>query len=326
MAQIKKILFIGGNRFSENGPLLSFFEVCKKKNLDCTLITDNEHLKYPCANGNLFEKELDKKKLKFICVQSLNDINCHDLIKRADLIFSVNCRWILNKNLIQLAKGKIFNYHNSSLPEQQGAGCHSWRIMQGIKKFHLTVHHLTEQIDEGDTIYEQEINVPAHCKNLIETYSFISEYEIEAFKSCLDGIIKTFPDIDIIHKKFRKSYYWPRLSTETNAFIDWEWNVQEIKNFCHAFDEPFQGASTFLDGERVWFKNVEVDEENIQFHPFQYGIIYRIEKTKTWIAAKNGGLLVNHIIIPNKLKLKKGKRFITDYETLLKAKKNFNLP
>lgn len=322
MKQKKKLIFIGRNRFLENGPIFPFFETSKNKNFDCTLITDKENLKYPCANGNLFEDELKRKNLKFITVESPNEPRSVELMQSADFIFSVNCHWILKKELLQFVKKKIFNFHNSSLPEQQGAGCHSWRIMQGIKTFHLTMHYLSEQIDEGDTIYEQKLEVPNSCRNLKETYSFISNHETKAFEECLDKIIKTYPNINAISKKGRKAYYWPRLNTDLHGYIDWTWTAQEIKQFCDAFDDPFDGASTFLSNERVRFKNVEIDDENVKFHPFQYGIIYRINDDKIWVAAKNGGLLVNQVIYPNSIKLRKGKRFITDNQTLLNAKKN----
>ena len=45
-------------------------------------------------------------------------------MQSADFIFSVNCHWILKKRTSSICEKKIFNFHNSSLPEQQGAGCH----------------------------------------------------------------------------------------------------------------------------------------------------------------------------------------------------------
>lgn len=321
MTEIKKVAFIGGNRYSENGPLVPFLEICRGRNFDCTLITDNEHLNYKIADGRSFRDELNDKKIDFIVVDNPNDFRCVHLLKSADLIFSINCHWILKKELLKFIDGKVFNYHSASLPEQQGAGCHSWRIMQGIKKFHLTFHHLTEKIDEGEIIYEQELTAPSTCKNLKETYAFLESYEVTAFESCLDKIIQTYPNIKIIDAIERSKFYWPRLNTEINGFINWAWSAKEIKQFCDAFDEPFGGASTFLNGERVRFKDVEVDDEDVVFHPFQIGLIYRREQNKIWVATKDSGLVVNQIVCLNELKIRKGLRFITDSETLLNAKK-----
>ena len=109
-----------------------------------------------------------------------------------------------------------------------------------------------------------------------------------------------------------------------NGFIDWTWSAQEIVRFCYAFDNPFGGASTYLDQERVRLKQVEIDDEVVKFHPFQYGLIYRISNNHVWIAAKDGGLKVGQILKPNLTVIRVGKRFVTDNLILMKAKMNLD--
>ena len=180
---------------------------------------------------------------------------------------------------------------------------------------------MTEGIDDGDIIYEQELIAPTACRNLKETYAFLESYEATAFEACLEKILRSYPDIEPVSKSGRAEFYWPRLNTECNGFIDWAWTAKEIKQFCDAFDEPFSGASTFLNDQRVRFKSVEVADEDIVFHPFQSGLIYRSDQSKIWVAAKEGGLLIKQLVCSNKINIRKGLRFITDSETLSNAKK-----
>ena len=63
---IKKIIFIGGNRYAEDGPLLSFIEECKSLNIDYTVITDQIHLDYPTANYGKFKDALLKLQIPYI--------------------------------------------------------------------------------------------------------------------------------------------------------------------------------------------------------------------------------------------------------------------
>ena len=321
MADLKTIVFIGGNRFAEDGPLIPFLEICRARKWDCWLITDAEHLQYPCGNGNSFEDELKCKNIKFICVDKICDPRAVELMTGADYTISVSCPWILKKDIIDLVRGKIFNFHGSSLPEQKGAGCHSWRLMQGNRDFHLTFHHLSEEIDGGKVIFEQKMKSPTDCKGLKETYKFIANHEEKAFCDFLRKLELDLSNADVI-ETHRKEFYWPRLNTDVNGYIDWSWTALEIVRFCEAFDDPFDGASSFLDGKRVRLKKVQIDDDEIQFHPFQYGLIYRLKGNSVWIAAKNSGLRVSQFLCPSGLRIRLGKRLITSGETLLKAKLN----
>ena len=58
------------------------------------------------------------------------------------IIISVNCHYIFKKEFINKVENKIFNYHNAAIPQQKGAACHSWRIMQGIRTCNLTFHKI----------------------------------------------------------------------------------------------------------------------------------------------------------------------------------------
>jgi len=318
---INKIVFIGGNRFAENGPLLNFFDVCREKNLDIFLITDRVHLKYKCSSNSIFEDELKKKSVNFISVDKIDE-KVKTFFAEDVLVFSVNCHWILNNNIIDLVRGRIFNYHNSCLPEQKGAGCHSWRIMQGIKNVRLTFHHLTEDIDMGDIVYEKELLIPSNLRTLKENYDFISKFETDAFRNCLNKIQKEFPKINIIKKNDRKDFYWPRLNTDKDGWIDWSWSAEDIVRFCNAFDDPFSGASTYLNGERIRLKKVKIVDEDIRFHPFQFGLIYHIENGHVFVASMNGGIQVDELINTKSVTIRRGKRFYTDNQTLENAKFN----
>ncbi len=109
----------------------------------------------------------------------------------------------------------------------------------------------------------------------------------------------------------RKSFYWPRLNTDLDGFIMWNWTAKQIVDFCNAFDEPFAGASSYVKKSRVRLKNVETDDSDIYFHPYQYGLLYRKNENSIWIACKDGGIKVNNVITEENVVLKLGDRFTT---------------
>ena len=288
-SKIKRIVFIGGNRFKENGPLLNFIDVCIDSNIDCVVISDQDRSLYPTSSLGNFSEALEIKQIDLLSIDKLSV----DILKNYEddntLIFCVNCKWILSSKMIDMFPKRVFNYHNAALPEQRGAGCHSWRLMQGINFTRLTIHEVSPEIDKGKIYLQDEIEFDKSICNLAQSYQFISSREVDLFSRFLKG------DFKILSQDESNSFYWPKLSTEVNGFIDWSWSAQEIVSFCNAFDEPFGGSSTFLKGLKVQFSNVLVVNEDYSFHPFQAGLIYRINDSGVYIAARHGGICVKEL-------------------------------
>ena len=91
------------------------------------------------------------------------------------------------------------------------------------------------------------------------------------------------------------STYWPRLNTELNGYIDWRLNADEIERLICAFDSPYKGASTFLNGEKVLLKRVSTSAQDGCFHSFQSGLIYRKSKDWVCVALKGTTLIIEEI-------------------------------
>lgn len=87
----------------------------------------------------------------------------------------------------------------------------------------------------------------------------------------------------------------PRLNTDLNGFIDWSLNADEVERFICAFDSPYKGASTFLNGKRVFLKRVSTSAQDGRFHTFQNGLIYRKSKDWVCIALKGATLIVEEM-------------------------------
>ena len=130
----------------------------------------------------------------------------------------------------------------------------------------------------------KKIIIPASKKLPIEHLSIIRKAE----KSFLENFL-----IDCINKKkFSKieqrnsdSFYWPRLNSDTDGLINWNWHADEIVNFIKAFSKPYNGAFTFLKGKKIRLFNAEKIKLKEKFHPFQNGIIFRHYDSFFYIAS-----------------------------------------
>ena len=126
---ITKILFIGGNRLKEDGPLLNFISICHKREINILVITDKERAAYSTDSMGTLNECLSEKHIEFLVIEKLTFELLKQYEAESTMVFCVNCKWIINQLMIDLFPGRIFNYHCAALPEQRGAAGHSWRVM-----------------------------------------------------------------------------------------------------------------------------------------------------------------------------------------------------
>ncbi len=93
-----------------------------------------------------------------------------------------------------------------------------------------------------------------------------------------------------------RSTYWPRLDTALHAAIDWNWPAAEVERFIRAFDEPYGGAYTYLNGHRVRLKGCFPVQGEPVFHPFQAGLVYRIHQEQWHVACVGGNLRIERML------------------------------
>jgi len=75
-----------------------------------------------------------------------------------DLIISIYSKYILKKEMLHLAKLAV-NLHPSLLPDYRGISPVFWALGNQEKKTGVTLHQMSEQIDAGRIISQQEIMI-----------------------------------------------------------------------------------------------------------------------------------------------------------------------
>ena len=124
--------------------------------------------------------------------------------------------------------------------------------------------------------------------------------------------------------------YNPRLDTDTDGLIDWNLNSYDLINFINAFDEPYKGASTYLNSGnfgKLYLKKVHLHGGDSPNHPFMSGIVSRHDGDWIVVSTKSKHMLLIELVIntdgENILdKIKIGDRFFTPPEELNFSKKN----
>lgn len=306
------ILFGGGDS------LLDLAIWLKSKSKEVLVFTSTRHSKDLLFTrpGNLKESLL-LNEINFTITDELTEKLVKNVANKS-IGISFGSSWIFKKPIIDLFNGQLLNSHGSPLPEHRGGGGFSWRILMGDDRGNSLLHLIDEGIDTGDIVYESQYCFPSDECVVPKDFYLYSFQKYNTFIQ--DFFLKVDSGYEFgLKKQYNSSStYWPRLNTEKNGIVNWNWSASQIKKFINAFDDPYMGVGTYVNNVKfVRLKRcIKVIEQN--FHPFQCGLVFRKEKINDqdsiFIAAKDGYLIVQEVLCQEKKiinDIRLGDRFFT---------------
>lgn len=319
----KNVVFLGG------GTLLRKMAAWSAKNeFRTSVVTSPRHIKEKDAGVSLGDF-LEKEGIPYIVAEKIDTKSVLDFIPdpayQDTFYLSLGAAWIFKKDFVDRAfGGRLLNAHGTRLPQNRGGGGFSWQIMMGNRFGFCVLHFVDGGVDTGEIVDFEEFLYPHHCRIPAD---FEAVYIQRNFNFITRFLLDRKEKAKAVMPRGQAEYfstYWPRLNTDLNGWIDWRLQAHELERFICAFDEPYGGARTLLNGSDVRLKSVSLNFQDGYFHPYQAGLIYR--KSRDWICicAKGAGLVVERVIDEfgrNILQdLRVGDRFHTPQEYLEKAK------
>jgi len=89
--------------------------------------------------------------------------------------------------IIRIDERPFYNYHPAPLPEYKGISIYADAIKNKAKEWGVTLHRMTEKIDEGEIIDEIRFKIkPPHSTNEIGTIAHY--YLFELFKGTINKL------------------------------------------------------------------------------------------------------------------------------------------
>ena len=317
------LLFGGGDL------LIKFAKHLQSKNIDVLVITSKRHfsenLLFDNNHGFTFGKKLNDYSINFLISKDVSeDSSVQSIISNNTIGFSFGAAWIFKKQFIDLFDGKLLNLHGSRLPIDRGGGGFSWRIMRGDKSGRSLIHQISPGTDTGAIIDYNDYIFPKKCRIPLDYYQTSIKKDYSFLKNFLTKINRN-EKFELKNQNERISTYWPRLNTDIHGYIDWSNNLQDVQNFICAFDDPYQGASSYINGVKVRLKKVFLSKSDGIFHPFQNGLVYRKINDAIMVSVAPGSLKINEVLddkgenIISDIVI--GDRFYTPIEKIEKALK-----
>ncbi|MCP3932287.1 MAG: GNAT family N-acetyltransferase [Bacteroidetes bacterium] len=318
----QKVILFGGSL-----TLIGLAEWLIKEGISIRIYTSARHALEPLdSKGTTLAQKLDNLKLSYIETEDINtEPGLIDEITNTTIGIGIGEAWSFSERIIEAFDGRLLDYMGIPLPRYRGGAHYTWMILQNDRKSGCNLQEInTEMIqgvfDSGKIVktnsfeFPETAKVPADYFNteVKQAIAFIKEFLVEV----KNGNEFTLNEIDE-----SKSLYLPRLNTMKQGWIDWSWEGFEIEQFIRAFDEPYKGASTRVNGKRIFLKNVILDNFEEVFHPFQSGLVTRVSvKDGVFVATTSGLLCIKNICDENGesvlVSIKPGMRLYTPAEDI----------
>jgi len=278
------------------------------------------------------QSKLIDKKIKYKIFDKI-DLNFENFIKtKTDIsktiFISIGSRLIFKQSIIEnFFLQNLVNFHLARLPLDKGGADISWRIMREDRIDCQLVHLVNSDLDAGPIIDYHTSIIPKNC-NL--PHEFV-EFKMKNFRPFYKNFLKKILNKESLKLQYQQSYlgrYNPRIFSELDSFINWEMESYDLLNFINAFEDPFQGASTFLnrgDFGRLYIKKVQLHGGDSSNHPFMSGIVSRHDKDWLVVSTKSKHMLIIEKVLDENgnniiKKIIAGDRFYTPHAMLEKSK------
>ena len=310
--EISNVVVFGG------GDLAVFtINLLLQKQIEVGVVTSKRHAQDIVSH--------DGKKIAFL--EYLKEIQIpYDVVKDLDsqsewqkwisertFSFSISAEWIFRQKNIFFLNKRLVNIHTSLLPDMKGGGGLSWNTMMQKNETGTTIHFVDQGVDTGDIILQEKIIFPDEIVLLNDKTAYAFTMHCKLLESFWGRLL---------HKKeflcskqdLKSGSYWPRLSTDTHGYIDWKWSSRNIVDFIRAFSHPHSGAKTFVSEKTVRLYEAELVDDGEVFHPFQIGLVYRIDNISLWVATVDFSLMITDYEVGSSDRCRKvslGDRFYT---------------
>lgn len=186
-----------------------------------------------------------------------------------------------------------FNIHASLLPLYRGAAPINWAVMNGEKESGVTSFFLQHEIDTGDILLQEKINI-GKDENAGALHDKLMQLGADISIKTLDGIenenLIPFKQDEALATK-----HAPKIFKE-DCLIDWKQSNEQIRNKIRGLS-PFPTAWTYFidsNGNEVSFKifeaEIEVPEPEEGEIEFTLG---KIVQSKNRLAIDLNGAILN---------------------------------
>jgi methionyl-tRNA formyltransferase len=181
-------------------------------------------------------------------------INRHEHVRMAGesgaaVAISVNWPTLIGTQMLDQFRYGVVNAHAGDLPRYRGNATPNWVILAGEDQVVLSLHRMVERLDAGPILAQRAFRL-TDSTYIGDVYRFLSAAVPELFVEVLDeletGSVVAREQPDAPHLSLRCFPREPR-----DGELDWSQPAAALDRLVRASAEPFAGAYSFLDMDKV---------------------------------------------------------------------------
>lgn len=234
-----------------------------------------------------------------------------DIIDEMGVSFAIAISWryLIPLDINVHLKHNLIVFHDSLLPKYRGFSPTPTAIIKGESTIGISVIYASDDIDNGNIIFQKSMRVSRneYIKHIIKRQSqMYAELLIKIFEYITNGW--ALPECS---QNDEEATYSIWRSVE-DCKIDWEKSSEEIYNLIRAVGNPYPGAYTYYNGNKVIIEEAEVCHDRV-FEIRQAGKIWKISKGCPEVICGKGMLIIKksrfengEIAIFDKLRIRMG--------------------
>jgi methionyl-tRNA formyltransferase len=205
-----------------------------------------------------------------------------------DVVLVVGWTQLLKPELLRVPKIACLGFHASLLPKYRGRAPVNWAIINGETVTGNTMITLEPEADTGDIVAQRAIPITDEddCNTI---YQKVGQTEVEMLEEILPmmrrGLLPRKKQDD------SQATVMPKRRPE-DGLIDWRRSSREIYNWVRALTDPYPGAFSFLNGEKIWIWTAGTDGEPIASQSHRPGEVILDRQGWPWVATADGWLRI----------------------------------
>jgi methionyl-tRNA formyltransferase len=200
---------------------------------------------------------LDKEKIPRITSLNVNSPDFNKYVKglNIDLIVVYFFSQILKGEIFKIPRLGIFNCHPSLLPRYGGPHPAFWMLKNGESVAGVTVHVMTEQIDAGDIVAQQELIIGES-----ENTGQLTQRQHRAAATLLTESVNALAQgrINPTPQNIAERSYFGKIKA-ADTILDWNGSAKQIANLWRAL-QPHEPLAACLNGTTIKIYDAQPQE------------------------------------------------------------------
>ena len=166
---------------------------------------------------------------------------------KPDVIIISNFHKIIKKELIDIPIIGTYNLHSSMLPKMRGGTSLIWALKNGMVETGVTLHCVTEGIDDGDIISQMKVPISQwDTQGSLYEKITIAKFEI------LLNFLNKLKNREYIHRypqDHSEATYLPKRKDD-DGLLDISGSMESLYNHLRSFD-PWTGAYFPIENKKI---------------------------------------------------------------------------